>query len=307
MKIAVVGCGAMGSVYAALLAEAGNEVWAIDLWQAHLDAIAANGLKVSGFSGERTVSGIQVGNHIKDVGGCELVIIATKASGVDSAAKSLEGHIGEDTLILTIQNGLGAGERIQASLSSANILLGVAGGFGASIPAPGHVHHNGMELIRLGEMQGGVTARLESVAAVWKDAGFNVKTFEDINQLIWEKFLCNVAMSGAAAAFGITIGDVIENPVTWKIAQHLANEAYAVGKAKGVHFSFDDPVQYVKDFGNKMPKAKPSMLLDLQDQRVTEVDAINGMVPVVAEQVGLSAPYNEAVTAMIKAKESLFA
>ena len=135
MKIAVVGCGAMGSVYAALLAEAGNEVWAIDLWQAHLDAIAANGLKVSGFSGERTVSGIQVGNHIKDVGGCELVIIATKASGVDSAAKSLEGHIGEDTLILTIQNGLGAGERIQASLSSANILLGVAGGFGAPSPA----------------------------------------------------------------------------------------------------------------------------------------------------------------------------
>jgi 2-dehydropantoate 2-reductase len=114
-------------------------------------------------------------------------------------------------------------------------------------------------------------------------------------------------MSGAAAAFGITIGDVIENPVTWKIAQHLANEAYTVGKAKGVHFSFDDPVQYVKDFGSKMPKAKPSMLLDLQDQRVTEVDAINGMVPIVAEQVGLSAPYNEAVTAMIKAKESLFA
>ena len=307
MKIAIVGCGAMGSVYAALLAEAGNEVWAVDLWREHLDAIKAHGLKVSGFSGERTVAGIRTADHIKTVGGCDLVIIATKASGVDSAAKSLDGNISDETLILTIQNGLGAGERIKASLASANILLGVAGGFGASIPAPGHVHHNGMELIRLGEMQGGITPRLESVAAVWLGAGFNVKTFADINQLIWEKFLCNVAMSGAAAAFGITIGDVIENPVTWKIAQHLANEAYAVGKAKGVHFSFDDPVQYVKDFGSKMPKAKPSMLLDLQDQRVTEVDAINGMVPVVAEQVGLRAPYNEAVTAMIKAKESLIA
>ena len=306
MKIVIVGAGAMGSVYAALLADSGNEVWAIDLWQEHLDAINDHGLQVSGASGERTVRNIQTSTRAADAGPCDLVVIATKASAVGAAARSLASNLTDDTLVLTIQNGLGAGERISQNLDSANILLGVAGGFGASVPEPGHVHHNGMELIRLGEMQGGISERLERVAKVWQDAGFNVKTFADINQLIWEKFICNVALSGAAAAFDRTLGEVMDDPVTWEIAKKLGLEAYRIGKAKGIHFSFDDPVQYISDFGSKMPKAKPSMLLDLMAKRRTEIDAINGMVPVVAKEQGLDAPYNEAITAVIKTKESTF-
>jgi len=306
MKIVIVGAGAMGSVYAALLADSGNEVWAIDLWQEHLDAINDHGLQVSGASGERMVRNIQVSTRAADAGPCDLVVIATKASAVGAAARSLTTNLTDETLVLTIQNGLGAGERISKNLDSANILLGVAGGFGASVPEPGHVHHNGMELIRLGEMVGGMSERLERVAKVWQDAGFNVKTFADINQLIWEKFICNVALSGAAAAFDRTLGEVMDDPVTWEIAKKLGLEAYRVGKAKGIHFSFDDPVQYVSDFGSKMPKAKPSMLLDLMAKRRTEIDAINGMVPVVAKEQGLDAPYNEAITAVIKTKESAF-
>jgi 2-dehydropantoate 2-reductase len=306
MKIVIVGAGAMGSVYAALLADSGNEVWAIDLWQEHLDAINDHGLQVSGASGERMVRNIQVSTRAADAGPCDLVVIATKASAVGAAARSLTTNLTDETLVLTIQNGLGAGERISKNLDSANILLGVAGGFGASVPEPGHVHHNGMELIRLGEMVGGMSERLERVAKVWQDAGFNVKTFADINQLIWEKFICNVALSGAAAAFDRTLGEVMDDPVTWEIAKKLGLEAYRVGKAKGIDFSFDDPVQYISDFGSKMPKAKPSMLLDLMAKRRTEIDAINGMVPVVAKEQGLDAPYNEAITAVIKTKESTF-
>ena len=264
------------------------------------------GLKVSGFSGERTVTGIKASTDISDAHACELVVIATKASGVASVAKSLQGQLRGDALILTIQNGLGAGERITGSLDSANILLGVAGGFGASIPQPGRVHHNGMELIRLGEMNGGITERLERVASTWQSAGFNVQTYEDINQLIWEKFICNVGLSGAAAAFDRTLGEVMDDPLLWQIASRLAIEAFDAGKAKGVRFSFSDPVHYLKDFGSKMPGARPSMLLDLKAQRLTEVDAINGMVPQVAKAHGLTAPYNEVITALIKAKESEF-
>ena len=247
---------------------------------------------------------IQVSTHAADAGPCDLVVIATKASAVGAAARALTSNLTDETLVLTIQNGLGAGERISKNPDSANILLGVAGGFGASVPEPGHVHHNGMELIRLGEMHGGLSERLERVAKVWQDAGFNVKTFADINQLIWEKFICNVALSGAAAAFDRTLGEVMDDPVTWEIAKKLGLEAYRIGKAKGIHFSFDDPVQYISDFGSKMPKAKPSMLLDLMAKRRTEIDAINGMVPVVAKEQGLDAPYNEAITAVIKTKES---
>ena len=306
MKIAVIGVGAMGSVYAGLLADAGNEVWGIDLCKDHLDAIRKQGLRIEGASGDRVVRQLRVSTRAEDAGVCDLVIIATKASGVGSAARSILSLLGRSTLVLTIQNGLGAAERICQHLSCDNILLGVAGGFGASIKAPGHVYHNGMELIRIGEMQGGLTARVERVVEVWRDAGFTTKGFEDIEQLIWEKFICNVTFSGSCTVFGRTLEHIMNDPHAWKIALGCGLEAYAVSQAKGVMLSFSDPVEYVISFGKKMSKARPSMLLDHLDKKHSEIDVINGMVPVVASEVGLSAPYNEVVTSIVKSREMMF-
>ena len=126
MKIAVVGAGAMGSVYAGLLASAGNEVWAIDTWQEHVDAIRARGLRVEGASGDRTVR-LDATTDTSQPGPCDLVIIATKADGVASAAASIGPLLHGDSLVLTIQNGLGAAERICRHLPPDNVLLGVAG------------------------------------------------------------------------------------------------------------------------------------------------------------------------------------
>ena len=305
MKIAVVGTGAMGSVYAGLLAAAGNEVWAIDTWREHIDAIRTRGLRVEGASGDRTVR-LDATADASEPGSCDLVIIATKAHGVESAAASIEPLLGSDTLVLTIQNGLGAAERICRHLPPDNVLLGVAGGFGASIRGPGHAHHNGMELIRLGELGGGITERLERIGRVWRDAGFNVRCFDDIHQLVWEKFVCNVTFSGSCTIFECTIGGVIENEQAWKVASNCAAEAYAAGVAKGVHFSFDDPVAHVRQFGAKIPNSRPSMLQDYLAKRASEIDSINAMVPVVAREVGTAAPYNEVVTAIVKAKELAF-
>ena len=306
MKIAIIGTGAMGSVYAGLLADSGNEIWAIDLWKEHVDAIASQGLRVEGASGDRTVKGIRTSMDGTTVGTCDLVVIATKASGVGSAAQSAASMIGPDTLILTIQNGLGAGERIREHLDSNNILLGVAGGFGASIKSPGHVHHNGMELIRLGEMEGGLSKRVEKLAELWKDAGFNVKAFDDIQQLIWEKFICNVSFSAPCTVFDKTIGEVLDDPECWNVSRNCGLEAYNVGLQKEIHFSFDDPVKYIEAFGRNMPGARPSMLLDHMARRPSEIDAINGMVPVVAKEVGLRAPFNEALSAIVRIRERSF-
>ena len=302
MKIAVVGAGAMGSVYAGLLASAGNEVWAIDTWREHIDAIRESGLRIEGASGDRTVR-LHATTDASEPGPCDLVIIATKADGVASAAASIGPLLGDDTLVLTIQNGLGAAERICRHLPPDNVLLGVAGGFGASIRRPGHAHHNGMELIRLGELGGGITERLERIGGVWRDAGFNVRCFDDINQLVWEKFVCNVTYSGSCTVFECTIAGVQGNEHAWQVASNCAAEAYAAGVAKGVHFSFDDPVAHVREFGRKIPHSRPSMLQDYLAKRPSEIDAINGMVPVVAREVGTAAPYNEVVTAIVKAKE----
>ena len=106
MKIAIFGVGAMGSVYAGLLADAGNEVWAVDPWQDHLEAIAARGLRVEGASGDRMVTGIHVARDPAELPVVELVIIATKASAVGEAARALAPCLGPETLILTIHSGL---------------------------------------------------------------------------------------------------------------------------------------------------------------------------------------------------------
>ena len=236
MKIAVVGAGAMGSIYAGLLADAGNEVWAIDVWQDHIDAIQRDGLRVEGASGDRVVSTVNATSNVADAEACDLYIIATKASGVAAAAKAIFPFMGEQSLILTIQNGLGAGERIAAHAPADRVLLGVAEGFGASIRGPGHVHHNAMKLIRIGEMQGGLTERTENVGAVWREAGFDVKCFADIDQLIWEKFVCNCTLSAPCTAFDCTVGELRDDPARWSLALGCAREAYSVGQAKGITF-----------------------------------------------------------------------
>ena len=102
----------MGSVYAGLMAEAGHEVWAVDIWREHVDAINRDGLRVEGASGNRVVQGINATSNAADVGECELYVLATKASGVGPAAEMIAPLMGADSMVITIQNGLGAGERI---------------------------------------------------------------------------------------------------------------------------------------------------------------------------------------------------
>ena len=184
MKIAVVGCGAMGSVYAALLADAGHEVWAIDNWKEHIDAIKAGGLRLEGASGDRTVR-LNATTDAADAGPCDLAILATKAMHVEKAARSMQSLLRKDTVVLSIQNGLGGPDTAAKILGRDRVLVGVVGGFGASMKAPGHAHHNGWELVRLGELAGPVSPRLEAVAEVWRSGGFRVKCFDDIDQLVW--------------------------------------------------------------------------------------------------------------------------
>lgn len=306
MKIAVVGTGAMGSIYAGLLAQAGHEVWAIDTWAEHLAAIARNGLRVEGASGDRIVQGIHTSTQVADAGACDLYIIATKASAVGAAAEAIAPQMKPSSLVLTIQNGLGSGERIARFMPTDRVLLGVADGFGASMKGPGHAHHNAMKLIRLGEMAGGLTERLGHVEQVWQAAGFQARAFEDIHQLIWEKFLCNVTFSAPCTVFQCTLGELMANPVWWEIATGCTREAFACGQARRIRFGFEDVIDYVTRFGAGMPQARPSMLLDHLAQRRSEIDAINGMVPVLGRELGIATPYNDTMSAVVRQREEAF-
>jgi 2-dehydropantoate 2-reductase len=305
MKIAIIGTGAMGSVYAGLLGDAGNEVWAIDTWREHIDAIRAKGLRVEGASGDRVVK-LNATTDAREAGMADLVIIATKAMHVEAVAQSVKSLLGKDTIVLTIQNGLGSAQKVARILGTERLMIGVVGGFGASMKAPGHAHHNGWELVRLGELNGPSTARTERVAEVWRGAGFKVRTYDDMDQLVWEKLICNVTFSGTCTVLGWRIREVMADEHAWRIATGCAKEAYTVARARKVHLEFDDPVAYVHAFGSKIPDARPSVLLDHLARRRSEIDVINGAIPVTAHEVGLTAPYNEVITALVKAKEAQF-
>ena len=306
MKIAIVGTGAMGSVYAGLLGRAGNEVWAIDTWQDHIDVIARSGLRVSGASGSFTVDTLHTGQSPDDAGPCDLWVIGTKASAVEEVAAKIAPLLRPDDVVMAFQNGLGAGERVARQVPEQHVVIGIAEGFGSSIPEPGHVHHVGMRLIRIGEMHGGLSERVQRIETCWREAGFNVKSFADIDLMIWEKFLCNVTLSAPTAAFDVTVGELMADAGTWAVAIGCMLEAHRLGVARGVTFSFDDPVRYVTEFSATIPDASPSMRLDHLAGRRSEIDVINGQVVELSREAGFAAPYNETLCAVLRAREARF-
>lgn len=306
MKIAIVGTGAMGSVYAGLLGKAGHEVWAIDTREDHLATIAGTGLTISGASGTFVVDNIHVGRSPADAGPCDIWVIATKAADVEDVTAHIVPLLRPDSVVMAFQNGLGSGERVARNIPEEQVVIGIAEGFGSSIPEPGHVHHHGMRLIRIAEMHGGMTNRIQRIEQVWRDAGFNVRAFADVTPMIWEKFICNVTLSAPTAAFDVTVGELMANPESWAVALGCMSEAYRLGLAMGVTFSFDDPVRYVTEFSATIPNASPSMRLDHLARQRSEIDVINGKVVELSRKLGLEAPYNETLCAVLRERESRF-
>ena len=305
-KVAIVGCGAMGSVYAALMADAGHEVHAVTLWPDHAEAMRTQGLRVEGASGDRTVRLASAGTDTNGIEPCDLVVIATKAFDVEAAAQSSVKLLGPDTVVQTIQNGLGSPEVAAPVLGKDRIAVGVVGGFGASMRAPGHAHHNGMEMIRFGAFAGLPTRLLRDSARIWESAGFTVSLFDDVTRMVWEKLIMNVAFSGTSCTTGLTIGEVMADPNAWSVAQGCAREAIAVAGAANVRLEVGDPIEHIRKLGGKIPNARPSMLLDHNAGRRGDVDAINGSIPRLGKRYGIPTPVNETVVAIIKARESGF-
>lgn len=304
MKIVIVGAGAMGAIYAALLADSGNEVWVLDPWLEHTQAIMQHGLRIEGASGSRCVTSLHVASNASELPEAELFIIATKASSVVDAAKAIGPVLTRTAMVLTIQNGLGSGERLASHLDTGQLYIGVAEGFGASVKAPGHVQHTAMNKIRIGAFYSSHQSNIEPLVDVWRAAGFNVQSYPDIAQLIWEKFICNVAYSAPCTVFNLSVKELLAHKHAKSVSQQCALEAWEVAKAKQVTLSFDDPIEHITAFGIKVGNAKPSMLLDHLVKRRSELDAINGRVPVVAEEEGMEAPVNRTVSAIVRSREA---
>ena len=301
MKIGIIGAGAMGSVYAGLMADAGHEVWMFDNWAEHIAAVKTKGLRVEGASGDRTVR-TNATSEANEAGVCELAIVATKAMHTKSAVEAARPMIGPRTAVLTLQNGLGNVERIQELVDPSNVLCGIAGGFGASMIAPGHVHHNGMEAINIAEASGGISNRIEVVANAWRESGFSVGVYEDIWPVVWSKLMANIAVSATCTLTGMRVGQVLKNEWAWGLSLDCVREATACAKAKGITLLYDDPIAWVHDFTTKIPDARPSMYQDVQAGRVSEIGSIHGGVVEEGRKLNVPTPTCEfmvrAVTAL---------
>jgi 2-dehydropantoate 2-reductase len=246
---------------------------------------------------------IQASTTTAGIGPCDLVIIATKAFDVERAASSCMPLLGDATVVQTIQNGLGSPEIAAPIVGPDRVAVGVAGGFGASLRAPGHAHHNGMEMVRFGSYAGLPADRLRSSAAIWESAGFRVALFDDLGQMVWEKLIMNVAFSGTSCLTGLTIGAILDDPDAWRIARGCLEEAVAVAAAAGVTLAVGDPVEHVRRLGGKIGPAKPSMLLDFEAGRRCEIDAINGSIPRLGGPLRVSTPVNDTVVGLVRARE----
>ncbi len=304
MKIVIIGAGAMGSIYAALLADAGNEVIAVTRNVEHRDAIRASGLRVEGASGDRTVS-LSVSDEVPSTV-ADLVIIAVKARDAASVAAGLSPLLGEHTLILTMQNGLGSAELVARQIGSHRLMAGIAGGFGASMVQPGHIHHSGMQKILIGPFDDLSIHHCERIAGVWQQAGFRAAAVTDILSMQWEKLICNVAFSALSALTGLTVGGIVNDTGLYEIGLQAAREAFDVASALDIPLSVTDPVAHVEAFASQVMDAKPSMRADHEARRRSEIEFINGAVPREAARVHLTAPVNQTLTALVMQRESLF-
>ncbi len=305
MKIAIVGCGAMGSIYASLMSDAGNDVRVVDAWPAHVDAINRIGLRVEGASGDRTVK-VPASTRIPEAP-VDLVVVAVKAAHVAGVAPDIGRLLHRETIVLTIQNGVGSADIIADHVDADRLCIGIAGGFGAIMRGPGHAYHNGMNVIRIGPYAGLAAADVERVAAIWRAAGFKAEAVANVQAMQWEKLICNVAYSAPCALTGMTVGEMMDDPDMGPISRAAAQEAWTVARALGVAIKVDDPIKLVRDFAAAMPAAKPSLLQDHENRRPSEIEVINGAVQRGAEKVGLQTPVNATLVALVKLRERAFA
>ena len=304
MKIAVIGTGAMGSIYAARFSRAGHEVVAIDIWQDHVNYINRNGLFIDGPDGQIIAKNIKASTKFSDLKGCHFYIVATKAMKLEESIKSLKDWINLNSPIITIQNGLGAGDIILRHMPENNIILGVAEGFGASLQRPGHVTHTANKQIRLGSISKISSEKeLRNIVDTWRSGGLKTEIYKNIEQLIWEKLLCNVTLSGPCSIFGCNVNELFNNQEYWNFALNCMQEAYSVGLSMGVPFSFENPVSYVSDFAKRVGSAKPSMLQDYENKKKTEIDFINGAIPPLGAKSKIPTPFNDHVCRIIREAE----
>lgn len=297
MKIAIVGAGAMGSLYGALLKEAGAEVWLLDIWQAHVDAINERGLDVEYKGQSRTVN-ISATTNVEEIGQVDLAIIFVKSTATETAAQTTAALVGKTGMALTLQNGLGNAEIIAGHIDNGRILAGTTAQ-GATLLGPGAIRHAGVGPTCIGLWSGGATETAGPVADLFNAAGIETELIDDIKPLIWNKLLVNVGINAITALTGIKNGEILDLEATRELCRMAVEEAHALACALGIGV-MDNAVEHVFEVARATGPNRSSMGQDVDHQRLTEIGMINGQVVQIAREKGIPTPVNFALSALVE-------
>jgi 2-dehydropantoate 2-reductase len=302
MRIAVVGCGAVGSLFAANLAQLDDvEVWAYDAWRDHVRAINERGLRLSGAG--NVVGRVRATADAGELPPCELGIVGVKSMDTRAAIEQT-AHAFAHGAVCSVQNGAG-NEEIVAELVP-EVIRGTTFPAGHVIE-PGHVGWDTKGDTHIGpfEPRPAPMEKVRALADACTRAGLPTHALEDARGAQWRKLVFNAASNAIAALTGLTHGRIAELPTTRELAWQVMAEGRAVADAQGI--VLDMAPEELFDFAARKEVAydhKPSMLQDVEAGRPTEIDFLNGAIVAFGERHGVDAPLNRALTALVKGLEA---
>lgn len=316
MKICVVGAGAIGGLLAAKFAEAGNEVTVVDQG-AQLAAIRKNGLKLIWEDGSELVARVNAVDSAKAAGPHDLIVLAVKAHFLDQVARDIESMLHDDTMIVTVQNGIPwwyfqnhGGEFDGARLHTldpsgiltrhipADRIIGCVVYPAAAVPEPGVIRHVEGDRFPVGELDGSTTERVQRLHDLFLASGLRSRVLEDIRSEIWLKAWGNLSFNPISALTHATLVDICQFPETRELAATMMAEAQQIAEKLGVTFrhTIEKRIAGAESVGAH----KTSMLQDVEAGRSLETEALIGAILEIGEMTGTPAPSIKAVNALVK-------
>jgi 2-dehydropantoate 2-reductase len=299
-RIGILGAGAMGSVFGGLLAASdAADVWLVDRWREHIEAIAESGLRMT-HEGEERVTHPHAVVRPEEVGEVDLLLVWAKSYDTAGAIDAAAPMIGPGTITITLQNGLGNAAVIAARVGPEKVLYGVTT-MGGSTGEPGTVEvtkksWEGHGMTWLG---GGEEGR--AVAALFESAGIPCEVREDIDGIVWTKLAMASPMSAVGGLTEMRVGAILDTPEAMAVVEEITAEIVAVADAKGLGLDYAEIMANNLETWREVREHPPSLLQDVYARRPTEVDALLGAVEREAEPLGLSVPAIRTVARLLTA------
>jgi 2-dehydropantoate 2-reductase len=303
MRIVIVGPGAMGCLFAGLLAESGQiDVWLLDKIKTRADKIAENGITIEGIGGKRTIK-INATSSIIEIESADLILICVKSYSTLSATQSIIPIVNDGTIVLTLQNGLTNIDTI-SKVYKGKIIAGVTS-HGATMLDIGHIRHAGAGETVIGKISETLEDQeINQIADIFRLAGFNTTVSNDIYSFIWGKLIINASINPITAITRLKNGELLKHNETRSLLRMIAEESAKIAIASGVILPYNDPVSAVESVCSATSDNISSMLQDILNGRQTEIDAINGAIVEKGKELNIDTPINKVLIYLVKSIEN---